>query len=103
MCQTYICRYKPYNRPPFSLNSFRSAPPAAWVGPLLFHCHYLNKVGGRKHELLVSHSATLPTIFLLSHISVFLFENICFFLLMQEQMFDIIYLVLPYSVGGWSF
>ena len=25
MCQTYICRYRPYNRPPFGLYSFRSA------------------------------------------------------------------------------
>ena len=34
MCQTYICRYKPYNRPPFGLNSLRSvALPHGWV-----HC-----------------------------------------------------------------
>ena len=30
-------------------------------------------------------------------------QNICFSLFMQERSFAIIYLVLPYSVGGWSF
>ena len=30
-------------------------------------------------------------------------QNVCFSFLIQERMFAIIYLVLPYSVGGWSF
>ena len=30
-----------------SCSSCDVAPPAAWVGPPIFRCHYLNRVSGR--------------------------------------------------------
>lgn len=54
MCQTYIRLLRFIYFAIYSAFTFHSlclfirlAVPAAWVGPLIFRYHYLNRVGGR--------------------------------------------------------
>ena len=87
MCQTYICRYKPYNRPPFGLNSFRSvALPHGWV-----HCSssataWIGWAAGNTN----SQSATQPLINSSDHL--FSFAHLCLFigLFIQKHLFFLI-------------